>query len=95
MTAKPEPTNEELVAEFMGWKPDKMNWYLANLDDANSTREIEAKLAALGFSYKYASELCYMFGTGDEDDSCYAMMTATDAQRLRAIGAVLRGRGGK
>ena len=95
MTAKPEQTNEELAAAFMGWV------FHPGVIEFNGTRVAEAKLAEEGLAQAYADAL---YGQADklprDDDYRIALlemeiellMTATDAQRLRAIGAVLRGR---
>ena len=109
MTAKPEPTDEGLAARFMDWIwEDQWKVWLRNTLEVaevmNPTREIEAKLAEEGLSQAYADAL---YGQADklprDDDHRIALLgmeielllTATDAQRLRAIGAVLRGRGGR
>ena len=104
VTAKPEPeqTDEELAAEFMSWPKEGMN-YAYEIRIAG-TREIEAKLAEEGLAQAYADAL---YGQTDklprDNDHRIALLemeielllTAKDLERLRAIGAVLRGRGGK
>ena len=102
MTAKPEQTDEELAAEFMSWPKEGMN-YAYEIRIAG-TREIEAKLAEEGLAQAYADAL---YGQTDklprDNDHRIALLemeielllTAKDVERLRAIGAVLRGRGGK
>ena len=106
MTAKPEPTDEELAAEFMGWTYGENwnGWLDGRRKVYEPTREIEAKLAEEGLAQAYADAL---YGQADklprDDDHRIALLemeielllTAKDLERLLAIGAVLRGRGGK
>ena len=60
----------------------------------NPTREIEAKLAEdEGLALRYGKLLAKNMGIYQDGRPIFiAVMRATDAQRLRAIGAVLRGR---
>lgn len=86
-----DKTDERVVAEWMG--VDFYDVYYPSMggrDDKATMRKMERKLAESGLTYAYSGKLFELF---TEPTVCerQALMTATDAQRVKAAAETIRG----